>query len=229
MKLSILPLAAILGVSVYSVTAFTSAPQLRSSNISSGAGAGSSSSRTLLRAAELKPEPEGGEELTKISSSMEGSRMKNMGADDEEEGVYKFWLTATADGDQIKKVRLTTEKEASKKANFPGFRKGQVPPYAQGQITGFAVQEVIIKTCEESLEAYGLESLAGSAGEVTVNEDIKDICKGYKVGTDVPFTATYRGKFDEAVHAAMESSPSVEEEDSSLAEDGVVDVEVVAE
>ena len=51
----------------------------------------------------------------------------------------------------------------------------------------FAVQEAIIKTCEQSLEAYGLESLSGSAGEVTVNEDVKDICKGYKVGTDIAF------------------------------------------
>lgn len=74
---------------------------------------------------------------------------------------------------------------------------------------------------EESLEAYGLESLPGSAGEVTVNEDIKDICKGYKVGTDIPFTATYRGKFDSNVHGAMEPA--------AAAEDVVVDVEAVAE
>ena len=31
---------------------------------------------------------------------------------------------------------------------------------------------------EQSLEAYGLESLPGSSGEVTINEDIKDIVKG---------------------------------------------------
>mmetsp|Transcript_22644 Transcript_22644/g.34307 ORF Transcript_22644/g.34307 Transcript_22644/m.34307 type:complete len:208 (-) Transcript_22644:73-696(-) len=178
------------------------------------------SSPTSLYAAELTPEPEGGEELTKVTSSMEGSRMKNMGAGDDE-GVYKFWLSATADGAQIKKIRTTTEKEASRKANFPGFRKGQVPPYAQPQITGFAVQEAIIKTCEQSLEAYGLESLSGSAGEVTVNEDVKDICKGYKVGTDVPFTATYMGKFDANIHT--ESATEEAEDDS------VVDVEVVAE
>lgn len=182
-----------------------------------------SRSSTLLRAAELKPEPEGGEELTKMSSSLPDSRMKNLGADDEE-GVYNFWLSATADGAKVKKLRAQTEREAGKKANFPGFRKGQVPPYAQPQITTFAVQEALIKTCEESLEAYGLESLPGSAGEVTVNEDIKDLCKGYKVGTDIPFTASYRGKFDSSVHAAMES---VAEESSS--DDVVVDVEAVVE
>lgn len=75
-----------------------------------------------LYAAELVAEPEGGEELTKISSSLPGSRMKNLGAEDEE-GVFKFWLSATADGGMVKKFRLQTEKDASKKANFPGFRK----------------------------------------------------------------------------------------------------------
>ena len=79
-------------------------------------------SNTLLHAAELKPEPEGGEELTKISTSLPNSRMKNLGAEDEED-VYKFWLSATADGELVRKNRLQTEKEASKKANFPGFRK----------------------------------------------------------------------------------------------------------
>lgn len=180
---------------------------------------------TLLRAAELKPEPEGGDELPKLSSSMDGSRMKNLGAEDEED-VFKFWLSATASGEKVKKFRQQTEKEASKKANFPGFRKGQVPPYAQPQITTFAVQEALIKTCEESLEAYGLESLPGSAGEVTVNEDVKDLVKGYKVGTDIPFTATYRGKFDKAMQAAAAVESS---DDESSPEDVVVDVEVVAE
>lgn len=153
--------------------------------------------------------------------------MKNMGAEDEED-VFKFWLTGVADGALIKKLRLTTEKEASRKANFPGFRKGQIPPYAQPQMTGFAVQEALIKTCEQSLEAYGLESLAGTAGEVTVNEDIKELCKGYKVGTDVAFTATYKGKFDKEVQAAAAAVlAAAEEAEAPAADDGVVDAEVV--
>ena len=74
------------------------------------------------------------------------------------------------------------------------------------------------------MEAYGLESLPGSAGEVTVNEDIKDIVKGYKVGTDIPFTATYRGKYDSSVHSAVEAAS-----EDTASEDVVVDVEAVAE
>ena len=75
---------------------------------------------TRLRAAaaaaavELKPEPEGGTELLKMSlSSLPGSRMKNLGPDSDasDADVYKFWLTAIADGAQIKKLRDQTEKE----------------------------------------------------------------------------------------------------------------------
>ncbi|EJK45670.1 hypothetical protein THAOC_35700 [Thalassiosira oceanica] len=171
---------------------------------------------TFLSAYELEAEPEGGDELIRVSSSMEGSRMKNMG--EVGDGVYNFWLTGKADGGKIKSLIQQTEKEASRKANFPGFRKGQIPPYAMPQIRTFAIQEALIKTCEESLEAYGLESLPGSDGSVTINEKVEDIVKGYKVGSDVEFTATYKGKFDS--NTAVEPAEPEEE--------GVVDVEAVA-
>ncbi|KAL3765654.1 hypothetical protein ACHAWO_003518 [Cyclotella atomus] len=167
---------------------------------------------------ELVAEPEGGTELTAVSSSLPGSRMKDMGpVEDGEDGVHSFWLSAIADGKKIKEFRAQTEKEASKKANFPGFRKGQIPPYAMPRMTAFAIQEAVIKTCEQSLEAYGLESLQGSAGEVTVHEDMQKISKSYKLGNDIPFTATYKGKFDAAVQSSETGG-----------EDVVVDVEAEA-
>ena len=64
--------------------------------------------------------------------------MKNMG--EVGDGVYNFWLTCKADGGKVKSLIQQTEKEASRKANFPGFRKGQIPPYARPQITTFAIQ-----------------------------------------------------------------------------------------
>ena len=109
--------ATIVALSIFlsqDTTAFTSPSIIHHSRRSSS-----------LYAAELIAEPEGGEELTKISSSLPGSRMKNLGAEDEE-GVFKFWLSATADGGMVKKFRLQTEKDASKKANFPGFRKVRI-------------------------------------------------------------------------------------------------------
>ena len=74
--------------------------------------------------------------------------MKDMGPVEGEDGVHSFWLSATAEGKKIKELRMQTEKEAAKKANFPGFRKGQIPPYAMPRMTMFAIQEAVIKTCE---------------------------------------------------------------------------------
>ena len=50
-----------------------------------------------------------------------------------EEGVHSFWLSAIADGQKIKELRVQTEKEASKKANFPGFRKVRDVLIEQGE------------------------------------------------------------------------------------------------
>lgn len=82
--------------------------------------------RLVLNAVELTAEPEGGEELEAVKT-LEGSRAKNMG---EVEGmknddgvVYNFWITATAEGALIKELNTQVLKDASRKANFPGFRK----------------------------------------------------------------------------------------------------------
>jgi hypothetical protein len=163
---------------------------------------------------ELKVEPEGGEELTPVTS-IAGSRMKNMGLDTNtksEDGsdVFTFWLKANADGQLVKEYRTTVEKNAKAKASFPGFRKGQIPPYAQPQLTLFALQEAIINTCEQLVTAYGLKALPGSDGSVEVFEDIKDIAKGYKIGSDVTFTASFKASFDPAVKKEEESTHAEE-------------------
>ncbi|CAB9507796.1 expressed unknown protein [Seminavis robusta] len=160
---------------------------------------------------ELKPEPEGGEELTALSS-MEGSRMKNLGENSklksDEGAVYDFWLLSVAEAGLIKEIRTQILKDAAKKANFPGFRKGQIPPYAQPQITTFAVQEAVIKTVEAGVEAYGLKALPGSDGEIEVQEDVADMAKGWKNGESLTFTT----KFSAILDPEKKSQPADTEE-----------------
>jgi hypothetical protein len=83
------------------------------------------------------------------------------------------------------------------------------------QIQGFAIQEGIIKTVEQAVKAYGLNSLPGSDGEVNVLEDVKEMCKGYKDGMSLEFTATLNCAMD----PSRLSNPS----------DAIVDVEAVTE
>uniref|UniRef100_A0A7S2VB02 Trigger factor ribosome-binding bacterial domain-containing protein n=1 Tax=Entomoneis paludosa TaxID=265537 RepID=A0A7S2VB02_9STRA len=170
---------------------------------------------------EAFPEPEGGVEVSPVGSSLPGSRVKQM---EELKGVksdlgtpYEFWLTAEVDGTLVKEVRTTILKDASKKANFPGFRKGQVPPYALPKMTTFAVQEAIIKTVQAVVDCYGLKELEGDDGKVEVKEDLEDICKGYNVGDPFQITATINAAYDPA------KQPAVSEEEE------VIDAEVVEE
>ena len=83
-------------------------------------------STALSMAYAMTPEAEGGEELTP-NSSLPSCRMKKMEARPDIRSdigpVSKFWLTAEADGTMIKEYRKQLLKDASKKANFPGFRK----------------------------------------------------------------------------------------------------------
>jgi len=81
----------------------------------------------VLRASvALVPEPEGGEEMT-AAKAVPDCRLKKMEALPSVKSghgdVYRFWMTAVADGNLIKETRTKLLKEASKKANFPGFRK----------------------------------------------------------------------------------------------------------
>ena len=96
--------------------------------------------------------------------------------------------------------------------------KGQIPPYAQPQMTAFAVQEALIRTVESAVNAFGLKGLPGSDGEVTINEEVKDMCKGYNVGDNLAFTATFNAVFD------PEKAPAK----SSEAEDASEEEKVVA-
>ena len=83
------------------------------------------STTTLQAAVALEPEPEGGKELTAITS-MPGCRVKEMKELSVKSNLgtpYQFWMTAEVDGTLIKEIRTQILKDASKKANFPGFRK----------------------------------------------------------------------------------------------------------
>jgi Bacterial trigger factor protein (TF) len=163
---------------------------------------------TAVAIVPLFPEPSGGTELLPLvpdtSSSIGVSRMKQLdtilpssSSSSMGSPVYEFWMTTYTDGKSIQEIRQTILKDASKKANFPGFRKGQVPPYAQPQITQFAIQESIIKKVEQMVLDYGLQSISGSDGQVQVHEDVSEMTKLYKTGTSIQFTATLRAKYDE--------------------------------
>jgi Bacterial trigger factor protein (TF) len=163
----------------------------------------------LMAQVPLEPEPTGGEEISS-NVSMPNTRVKKMNLEPNvksEDGnlpVYSFWLSSTAEAALIQGYQSQILKDASKKANFPGFRKGQVPPYALPQITQFAVQEGIIKTIQSIVDAYGLISLKGSEGDVSVQEDVMEMAKGWK-NQSLQFTATLKAAYQVPIDSSTET------------------------
>lgn len=49
---------------------------------------------------------------------------------------------------------------------------------------------------QAAVDAYGLQTLAGSDGEMTVHEDVEAMSKGYKTGDSLKFTASLNACFD---------------------------------
>jgi hypothetical protein len=166
---------------------------------------------------ELLAEPDDGEELAPLVSGGATKagytiRLKDLGpvADDDDAKylesedelgrvVHNFWLTAIADGNEIEKIRLDVLKQSAKNANFPGFRKGQIPPYAQPKMTNFALQEVLVSSCQEAITRFGVNEInEGQLGAVTFNENVEELAQKYNIRSfpSVPFTANFRATFD---------------------------------
>eukprot|EP00542_Grammatophora_oceanica_P016671 CAMPEP_0194033000 /NCGR_PEP_ID=MMETSP0009_2-20130614/5821_1 /TAXON_ID=210454 /ORGANISM="Grammatophora oceanica, Strain CCMP 410" /LENGTH=215 /DNA_ID=CAMNT_0038673599 /DNA_START=1 /DNA_END=648 /DNA_ORIENTATION=+ len=168
---------------------------------------------------EVVAEPDGGEEVDCVST-MDNTKVKQMSPSEGNikgeggEEAFKFWISTVVESSLILSLKKETMKGAKKKANFPGFRKGQIPPWAMPEIYAFSIQEALLKTIENVVSAYGLKSLPGGDGEVTVLEDVEQMVKGYKDGTSLPFTATFNAIYDPEVErpsAADSPVPSVED------------------
>lgn len=184
---------------------------------------------------ELEPEPEGGEEVAPlVAGGAEKAgytiRLKDLGPVDEKDDafylneelgrtVHNFWMSAIADGNEIEKTRTTVLKQSAKNANFPGFRKGQIPPYAQPKMTNFALQEVLVTSCQEAITRFGVNEInEGQLGAVTFNENVEELSKKYNTKSflSAPFTANFRATFDP--EAVRENGEAEEEEVAQEAE-----------
>lgn len=160
---------------------------------------------------ELKPEPEGGIELP-LPKGCTDFRMKEMreldpaeveakysrsggSTSDGEEGppkpTHEFWMTGMIDTFGIELNKKALLKDMKAKANFPGFRKGQVPPYAMPQVVLFSIQDALINTVKVMVEEFGLNN----GGEVTIHEDVEAIARSYKAGTNITFTASVEAAY----------------------------------
>mmetsp|Transcript_13726 Transcript_13726/g.40154 ORF Transcript_13726/g.40154 Transcript_13726/m.40154 type:complete len:296 (-) Transcript_13726:199-1086(-) len=191
----------------------------------------SSSKAAAIMEHELAAEPEGGEGVQPLVAGTEEIgdfiiRIKDLGPVDESDEAYdlkeelgtpvhNFWLTALVNGKDVQKTRNIVLKDSAKHANFPGFRPGQIPPYAQPKMTFFALQETLVSSCQQSIKIFGVNEInKDQLGAVTFNENVEDLSKIYdtKKCPSIPFTANFRGSFDpDAVRQSAEEDATENE------------------
>uniref|UniRef100_A0A7S2CEA7 Trigger factor ribosome-binding bacterial domain-containing protein n=1 Tax=Florenciella parvula TaxID=236787 RepID=A0A7S2CEA7_9STRA len=131
------------------------------------------------------------------------------------EGIYEFWMSTTVPGGVTKDSMMKIEKDAAKNANFPGFKKGQIPPWAKPQLKAFCVEDAINNAILDAIESAELTALEGDDRKAEVVEDVKELTNSFKIGTPLSFTATVLCKQTLSAEAAAEGA--------------VVDVEVKEE
>jgi hypothetical protein len=167
------------------------------STTTSGAGGG----------VELKPEPEGGTELplNKLCPEYRVKEMRELDPAEVEakyselaadgtpkvKPTHEFWMTGVIDTYGVELNKKALLKDMKAKANFPGFRKGQVPPYAMPQVVLFSIQDALIAAVKVVIEEFGLNN----GGEVTIHEDVEAIAKSYKAGVNITFTASVQAAY----------------------------------
>jgi hypothetical protein len=140
------------------------------------------------------------------------------------ETVSEFWCRMTVPGDATQTYMSKLMKEAKKNANFPGFRPGQIPPYAKPQMVAFAMEEAINTGLLDVIDSAGLTALSGDDANAQILEDIKAMSKTFKPGSELTFTATFRAKET----GADDEDDTTASENASLSEEpAAVDAEIV--
>ena len=141
------------------------------------------------------------------------------------EEVSEFWVRMTVPGEATQAYMSKLMAEAKKNANFPGFRPGQIPPYARPQMVAFAMEEAINTGLLDVIDDTGLKAMGGDDAQAKILEDIKKLSKTFKPGTPLTFTATFRAKEEEKAEASAPTADAAEAEPE--AEPAAVDAEIV--
>ncbi|CAM9518388.1 unnamed protein product [Chrysoparadoxa australica] len=103
---------------------------------------------------------------------------------DAAEGINSYAFEIEVPGERTDRVWRNVGKELKKNANFPGFRKGQIPPYAMAETWNFTIQECINESVLQAMAAHGLVKADEKEAEADIKEKFEDIKKVFKAGKE---------------------------------------------
>ena len=106
-------------------------------------------------------------------------------ASDKEISRYKLVLQIP--GELSKLIRRSAIADAKKRARFPGFRPGQIPPFMKKEIHGFCFLEGVKEVLDEAVQELDVKRMDGEANEPQFGRDIDELIKEFEVGKEYEF------------------------------------------
>lgn len=99
--------------------------------------------------------------------------------------IAKYKLVLEIPGTYSRQQRKKSLASLKKNANFPGFRKGTIPPFIKKDVDGFVLQDSITDVVSQACQELGLKPIDGDKGGPEM--DMDDMKSRFEVGTDFQF------------------------------------------
>mmetsp|Transcript_11724 Transcript_11724/g.20135 ORF Transcript_11724/g.20135 Transcript_11724/m.20135 type:complete len:247 (+) Transcript_11724:17-757(+) len=109
---------------------------------------------------------------------------------DDERRIAKYEIQGILTGAESEKMYRKVLAEAKKKANFPGFRPGTIPPFLINQIDFFTLNQLLNDKMTSVINENGLELLGNEMDEPDFTPSFDEMKKRFKAGADFAFKAT---------------------------------------
>lgn len=114
---------------------------------------------------------------------------------------HKYTFTVTVDGTMSKDSYAVIMKDFKKNAQFPGFRKGTIPPFMLPKVKQFVILDCLEKTLTEAVKSEGLK-LASDERKPTLDDaQTKTLTSSFKESDGFTYTIDCELKPESAADA----------------------------
>ncbi|CAM9108484.1 unnamed protein product [Scytosiphon promiscuus] len=131
------------------------------------------------------------EELEQLNPAIKGKKLEIV---DEEQGVWKYEFDIEAPGPRTQSLNDRILNEIKKKSDFPGYRKGEIPPRLMPEANKYVIEEIMNDCLLTAMDTYDLIGAEGDGSEANINTDIEEMMKVFKPGKPLSFTCTFDAK-----------------------------------
>eukprot|EP00188_Purpureofilum_apyrenoidigerum_P001982 Plantae.Rhodophyta-Purpureofilum_apyrenoidigerum.ctg21625.p1 GENE.Plantae.Rhodophyta-Purpureofilum_apyrenoidigerum.ctg21625~~Plantae.Rhodophyta-Purpureofilum_apyrenoidigerum.ctg21625.p1 ORF type:complete len:190 (-),score=46.88 Plantae.Rhodophyta-Purpureofilum_apyrenoidigerum.ctg21625:269-838(-) len=100
----------------------------------------------------------------------------------------KYRFSVEVSGGKSKEIFQNIFSEFKKNAKFPGFRKGQIPPFMKVEINRFALEECLSTSLSSALEQNNLKLCEGDKVIPDYTPKVSEMRKMFKPGQPLEYT-----------------------------------------